>query len=133
MKTLRNIIIAVVAMVSIPATADDFEWLTVMFNDGTETDMSLSDFTSITFAEGNMTFNNGDNAVKTFDTKELKRMFFKADETAVDNVVYNLSDDVVIATTSGLVVGNSVSDLDKLPRGIYSVKSGQTVRKIVRK
>ncbi|MBO6297105.1 MAG: hypothetical protein J6M54_06235 [Prevotella sp.] len=133
MKTLRNIIIAVVAMVSIPATADDFEWLTVMFNDGTETDMSLSDFTSITFAEGNMTFNNGDNAVKTFDTKELKRMFFKADETAVDNVVYNLSDDVVIATTSGLVVGNSVSDLDKLPRGIYIVKSGQTVRKIVRK
>lgn len=133
MKTLRNIIIAVVAMVSIPATADDFEWLTVMFNDGTETDMSLSDFTSITFAEGNMTFNNGDNAVKTFDTKELKRMFFKADETAVDNVVYNLSDDVVIVTTSGLVVGNSVSDLDKLPRGIYIVKSGQTVRKIVRK
>lgn len=133
MKTLRNIIIAVVAMVSIPVTADDFEWLTVMFNDGTETDMSLSDFTSITFAEGNMTFNNGDNAVKTFDTKELKRMFFKADETAVDNVVYNLSDDVVIATTSGLVVGNSVSDLDKLPRGIYIVKSGQTVRKIVRK
>ncbi|MDY6230502.1 MAG: hypothetical protein SPL77_06490 [Prevotella sp.] len=133
MKTLRNIIIAVVAMVSIPATADDFEWLTVMFNDGTETDMRLSDFTSITFAEGNMTFNNGDNAVKTFDTKELKRMFFKADETAVDNVVYNLSDDVVIATTSGLVVGNSVSDLDKLPRGIYIVKSGQTVRKIVRK
>lgn len=133
MKTLRNIIIAVVAMVSIPATADDFEWLTVMFNDGTETDMSLSDFTSITFAEGNMTLNNGDNAVKTFDTKELKRMFFKADETAVDNVVYNLSDNVVIATTSGLVVGNSVSDLDKLPRGIYIVKSGQTVRKIVRK
>ena len=133
MKTLRNIIIAVVAMVSIPATADDFEWLTVMFNDGTETDMSLSDFTSITFAEGNMTFNNGDNAVKTFDTKELKRMFFKADETAVDNVVYNLSDDVVIATTSGLVVGNSVSDRDKLPRGSYIVKSGQTVRKIVRK
>lgn len=120
-------------MVSIPATADDFEWLTVMFNDGTETDMSLSDFTSITFAEGNMTLNNGDNAVKTFDTKELKRMFFKADETAVDNVVYNLSDNVVIATTSGLVVGNSVSDLDKLPRGIYIVKSGQTVRKIVRK
>ncbi|MBQ9670006.1 MAG: hypothetical protein IJV23_03210 [Prevotella sp.] len=133
MKTLRNIIIAVVAMVSIPVTADDFEWLTVMFNDGTETDMSLSDFTSITFAEGNMTFNNGDNVVKTFDTKELKRMFFKADETAVGNVVYNLSDDVVIATTSGLVVGNSVSDLDKLPRGIYIVKSGQTVRKIVRK
>ena len=120
-------------MVSIPAAADDFEWLTLMFNDGTETDMSLADFTSITFAEGNMTFNNGNDAVKTFDTKELKRMFFKANETAVDNVAYNLSDDVVIATTSGLVVGNSAGDLERLPRGIYIVKSGQAVRKIVRK
>lgn len=134
MKTMRNIFIAIAAMFCQTTMADTYEWLNIMYNDGTEVSTSLADFSNITFENGVMKLNNGTNVVKSFDTKTLRKMYFKADNTAIDLPAINTDADAptVIVNAAGMVVGNSVSDIEKLPRGLYIVKQGNNVKKIAK-
>lgn len=134
MKTLRILFIAIVAAIGMPAMADDYETLTVSLIDGSEIETSLFDFNVIKFEKGNMLFNNGDQTVKTFDMKTLHKMYFKTNGTSIEGTeVGENAEGIAIFTTSGLKVGTSVNDLQKLPRGIYIIRQGEIAKKVMLK
>lgn len=114
--------------------ADDYETLTVSLIDGSEIETSLFDFNVIKFEKGNMLFNNGDQTVKTFDMKTLHKMYFKTNGTSIEGTeAGENAEGIAIFTTSGLKVGTSVNDLQKLPRGIYIIRQGEIAKKVMLK
>ena len=135
MKTVKIILVAFVAFMVMPAMADDFKWLNISYNNGSEESVSLSDFSNITFAQGTMNLNNGTTVVKSFDTKQLRKMYFVADQTAINSATIDIDTNapVEIVNAAGMVVGNNMNDLQQLQRGIYIVRQGSVVKKIAKK
>ena len=132
MKLFKTLLIAIVSTMCMPAFADDYESLAVLLKDGSEIETSLYDFSVIRFEKGNMLFNNGNEVVRTFDMKTLQRMYFKSTPTSIESLAEDLEDKgIEIFTSSGIKVGSGKETLKSLPKGVYIVKQGNTVRKVM--
>lgn len=132
MKTIKTLFLAIVAMMSLPSMADDYQWLTIKFIDDTHVDVALSDFSTITFDKGLMKLWNSAAEISSYDTRLLHKMFFKEGETTINQITTDSNSSVQVMTTSGVVVGNSVDVIARQPQGIYIVRQGGKAKKIVK-
>ncbi len=132
MKTIKTLFLAIVAMMSLPSMADDYQWLTIKFIDDTHVDVALSDFSTITFDKGLMKLWNSAAEISSYDTRLLHKMFFKEGETTINQITTDSNSSVQVLTTSGVVVGNSVDVIARQPQGIYIVRQGGKAKKIVK-
>ena len=132
MKTIKTLFLAIVAMMSLPSMADDYQWLTIKFIDDTHVDVALSDFSTITFDKGLMKLWNSTAEISSYDTRLLHKMFFKEGETTINQITTDSNSSVQVLTTSGVVVGNSVDVIARQPQGIYIVRQGGKAKKIVK-
>lgn len=132
MKTIKTLFLAIVAMMSMPSMADDYQWLTIKFIDDTHVDVALSDFSTITFDKGLMKLWNSAAEISSYDTRLLHKMFFKEGETTINQITTDSNSSVQVLTTSGVVVGNSVDVIARQPQGIYIVRQGGKAKKIVK-
>ncbi len=132
MKTIKTLFLAIVAMMSQPSMADDYQWLTIKFIDDTHVDVALSDFSTITFDKGLMKLWNSAAEISSYDTRLLHKMFFKEGETTINQITTDSNSSVQVLTTSGVVVGNSVDVIARQPQGIYIVRQGGKAKKIVK-
>lgn len=132
MKTIKTLFLAIVAMMSLPSMADDYQWLTIKFIDDTHVDVALSDFSTITFDKGLMKLWNSAAEISSYDTRLLHKMFFKEGETTINQITTDSNSSVQVLTASGVVVGNSVDVIARQPQGIYIVRQGGKAKKIVK-
>ena len=118
------------------AYADDYNFMNLHKNDatGTSESIDLNIFTAMTFNNGQLTLRNGSTTVKTYTLSTLRKLTFTNTSTGIrelDAVQANAP--VEVYTTTGVHVKSGNADLSGLPNGIYIVRTGKTVEKVLKK
>lgn len=120
--------LAFVAAAALPASAGDYDFLTVQKSDGTSVSFPSSGLT-ITFAGTNMVVTQSGTST-TLPVGNLAKMFFgNNDQTTAINVAPNEEP----ANESNAIFdlqGRRMPDAQQLPKGVYIVKKGDKTMKI---
>jgi hypothetical protein len=155
MKYLRNLMAMLLLTVSSTLLADDYAFLSIVQNDG-QTNVNISNIKKITFDETNMIIVLNDGNEQKMPLNGLSKMFFSAGATGItttnaDSNKFLLKDgtlivqaakgdQVVVYDMNGRAVrtvtmtGEKAEvELKGLSKGVYVVKAGQAVQKVMNK
>lgn len=150
MNTLRNFFSATLLSLASVAMADNFAYLTIGQNDG-ETSFSISQISKITFDEQNMILHLSDNTTQQLPLASLSKMFFSNEGQGIATiqgnnskiqmdgdqlrlrldkgeraVVYNMKGEQVFSANA-----STEFQLGRLQRGVYIVRVGDEVKKVM--
>ena len=123
---------AVIALMTLPANANGYDYLTFEDNSGQLTSMSVNNL-RITVADNNLVVTNADGTAQ-FPISALAKMYF-AETSGVGELTLNASAEVVAYTTAGVRIG-TFKDVEaarrNLAKGIYLFKTqGKTLKTVL--
>lgn len=119
-------------MLSLSVEAASPSSLTFVERDGTETHL-WADGLELSYNEGMITARNGEIS-KAFEVSSLARMFFSDTPQGVETVDSESSSVLAVYTSGGILIGEYGSVkamMETLEPGIYIVRTGKNVKKII--
>ena len=116
------------------ALADDYPYLAFQTADGTVKAVSVTSLT-LTFSNGQLVATNGDGTY-SFSLADLNKMFFTNEPTAVPSPLLwdGEGETVEVFSLTGISLGtfrSIASAQEQLTEGVYVVKSGSEIRKML--
>ncbi|MBQ7421480.1 MAG: hypothetical protein IJV27_05000 [Prevotella sp.] len=131
MKTFRILFLTAALIFSFAVVADNYTDLVVVGQ--SQESIPLADFTSIAFQDGKMNILNDQTMVRTYVIKDLKKMFFKGETNDIRSLLSSqMTEESTIYNLQGIRVAEG-SSFFMLPKGVYILKTGNNVRKILKK
>ena len=124
-------IIALMLLVVAKGFADDYGYLTVQKQDGTEQSFVATGL-KLTFSDGKMIADqNG--SLTTLTLSELSKMFFTKTASAIERATLAENSELSVYTIDGVAKGKVANALDvqKMGRGVYIIKQGNKTAKVV--
>lgn len=134
---MKKLLITLALMMALAtaAEADDYPYLAFQTADGTVKAVSVTSL-KLTFEGGQLVATNGDGSY-AFPLTDLSKMFFTTEPTAIDSPNASpAGKDIEIFSLTGVSLGkfDSVQAAKaQLEDGIYVVKSGSEIRKMLKK
>ncbi len=125
-------IIALMLLVVAKGFADDYGYLTVQKQDGTEQSFVATGL-KLTFSSGKMIAEQNGSST-TLTLSELSKMFFSKTATSIDRATSVAEDaELNVYTIDGVSKGKVANALDvqKMGRGVYIIKQGNKTAKVV--
>lgn len=125
---------AVIALMTLPANANGYDYLTFEDNSGQLTSMTVTNL-KITIADNNLVVTNADGTLQ-FPISSMAKMFF-AETSGVGELPATDGGEVVAYTTAGVRIGK-FKDIEaarrSLAKGIYLFKTqGKTLKTVLDK
>ncbi|MBR5687418.1 MAG: hypothetical protein IKX36_05625 [Prevotella sp.] len=130
MKTIRTLMIALLATVSSAAFAGDFKYLVVEENNGSTAQTDLASFDQIKFENGKMVIYNGGTAMVSYSLVSLNKMYFSEGATGIAQILDDSTGRIEVYTASGVLMKQGDANLNGLPHGLYIIKKGDKVYKV---
>ena len=150
MKSLRNFIIAAMLLIGTCAMADNYAYLTIG-QDGSQTSVSVSQISKITFDANNLIIHLTDGGTQELPLASLSKMFFTAsdqgmaaitaskDKISIDGSTLRLQladgEHAAIYDMRGVQVFTANESVEvntsSLRRGVYIVRVGSQSKKIM--
>lgn len=125
-------IIALMLLVVAKGFADDYGYLTVQKQDGTEQSFVATGL-KLTFSGGKMIAEQNGSST-TLTLSELSKMFFSKTATSIDRATSAAEDaELNVYTIDGVSKGKVANALDVqiMGRGVYIIKQGNKTAKVV--